>query len=102
MGTVNIYLLDKNNKRKYGLRLEECFPKSIAATELSYAPNNEIIKLTIDMNFRYWRTLDINQTTETEGLDFHRYHDHGPHNNLIGKNTPASLRKLTIDELGIT
>jgi len=102
VGTVNIYLLDKNNKRKYGLRLEECFPKSIAPTELSYAPNNEIIKLTIDMNFRYWRTLDINQTTETEGLDFHRYHDHGPHNNLIGKNTPASLRKLTIDELGIT
>ena len=101
VGTVNIYLLDKNNKRKYGLRLEECFPKSIAPTDLSYVSNNEIIKLSVDMNFRYWRTLDINQTTETEGLDFHRYHDHG-HNNMIGKNTPASLRKLTIDELGIT
>ena len=64
VGRVDIYLLDRRNQRKYGLRLEECFPKSIAQTELSYTSNNEIIKLTIDMNFRYWRTLDITQETE--------------------------------------
>ena len=96
VGTVNIYLLDKNNKRKYGLRLEECFPKSIAQTELSYASNNEIIKLSVDMNFRYWRTLDTTQDSALTTLpteDQHRFHDHG-HNNMIGKNTPASLRKL--------
>ena len=63
IGTVEIYLLDKNNQRKYGLKLYECFPKSIAQTDLSYASNNEIIKLTVDMNFRYWETLDITQET---------------------------------------
>ena len=64
IGTVDIYILDKNDQRKYGLRLHECFPKSIAPTELSYVSNNEIIKLSIDMNFRYWTSLDINQEKE--------------------------------------
>jgi len=63
IGSVFIYLLDKQDQRKYGLKLEECFPKSIAQTDLSYASNNEIIKLTVDMNFRYWKTLDITQET---------------------------------------
>jgi hypothetical protein len=64
-GSVDIYLLDKNNQRKYGLKLMECFPKSIAQTDLSYAANNEIIKLSIDMNFRYWITLDTTQTIKS-------------------------------------
>ena len=63
-GSVDIYLLDKNNQRKYGLKLMECFPKSIAQTDLSYASNNEIIKISIDMNFRYWITLDTTQTSK--------------------------------------
>ena len=61
IGSVEIYLLDKSGQRKYGLRLEECFPKNITQTELSYASNNEIIKLSVDMNFRYWISLDKNQ-----------------------------------------
>ena len=64
IGSVDIYLLDKNNQRKYGLKLMECFPKSIAQTDLSYASNNEIIKISIDMNFRYWITLDTTQTSK--------------------------------------
>ena len=63
IGRVDIYLLDRHNQRKYGLRLEECFPKSIGPTELSYATTNEIIMLPITMNFRYWTTLDITQKT---------------------------------------
>ena len=70
IGIVDIYILDKNNQRRYGLRLEECFPKSIAQTDLSYASNNEIIKLSIDMNFRYWTSLDIEQVPP----DFLRVH----------------------------
>jgi hypothetical protein len=62
-GRVEIYILDKQNKRRYGLKLMECFPKSIGPTELSYASNNEILRLTIEMNFRYWETLDQNQET---------------------------------------
>ena len=61
VGSVFIYLLDKQDQRKYGLKLWEAFPKSITQTELSYASNNELIKISIDMNFRYWTTLDITQ-----------------------------------------
>ena len=63
VGSVFIYLLDKQDQRKYGLKLWEAFPKSITQTELSYASNNELIKISIDMNFRYWTTLDITQET---------------------------------------
>ena len=63
VGSVFIYLLDKQDQRRYGLKLWEAFPKSIGATELSYASNNEMIKLSVTMNFRYWTTLDITQET---------------------------------------
>jgi hypothetical protein len=64
IGEVDIYLLDKNNQRKYGLKLMECFPKEIGPSDLSYAANSEIIKLPITMNFRYWTTLDTTQTSK--------------------------------------
>ena len=63
VGSVFIYLLDKDDQRRYGLKLWEAYPKSIAPTELSYLSNNEIIKLSVAMNFRYWTTLDITQDT---------------------------------------
>ena len=85
IGTVDIYILDKNNQRKYGLRLEECFPKSIAQTELSYASNNEIIKLSIDMNFRYWTSLD--RTQEIKSPPKTRAHSKD-----LPQNTPAIVR----------
>ena len=107
IGEVDIYLFDKNNQRKYALKLMECFPKSIAQTDLSYASNNEIIKLTIDMNFRYWITLDINQITSKETVAIHGTpghggsqgafaqhsgHNHGSHANLIRGALPAVSR----------
>ena len=45
--------------RMYGLRLYECFPKTIAASALSYITQNEVIKITVSMNFRYWKSLDL-------------------------------------------
>ena len=35
IGTVDIYVLDRENNRIYGLTLRECYPKSIAQTDLS-------------------------------------------------------------------
>jgi len=61
IGSVEIYLLDKQDKRRYGIKLWECFPKEIGPTDLSYGTNNEIIKLPVTINFRYWTTQDINQ-----------------------------------------
>jgi hypothetical protein len=91
VGSVDIYLLDRQDQRKYGLKLHECFPKEIGPTELSYASNNEIVRLSITMNFRYWTTLDQNQET-ARPIEI----TEGPKHNLIGKksNTPASVRAL--------
>ena len=49
---------DKKDKRRYGLRLIEAFPKTIEGTDLNQGTNNEIIKTSVSFSFRYWQTLD--------------------------------------------
>ena len=61
ISTVDIYVLDRQNQRRFGLKLHEAFPKTIAATELNQGTNNELIKLGVTFSFRYWTTLDINK-----------------------------------------
>ena len=61
IGTIDTYLLDKQNQRRYGLRIHEAFPKTITATDLNYGTNNEIIKISVSFSFRYWTPLNINQ-----------------------------------------
>jgi len=54
---VHIYLLDRKDQRRYGIKLMEAFPKTIEGTELNQASNNEIIKTTVSFSFRYWLSL---------------------------------------------
>jgi len=61
VGAVEIYLLDKQDQRRYGLKLWEAYPKTINATTLDMGANNEIIKVEISFSFRYWTSLDIKQ-----------------------------------------
>ena len=58
---VQIYLLDKQDQRRYGIRLHEAFPKTVGAVDLSQAPSSEIIKIPVTFSFRWWETLDINR-----------------------------------------
>ena len=58
---VQIYLLDKQDQRRYGIRLHEAFPKTIGAVDLNQAPSSEIIKTAVTFSFRWWETLDINR-----------------------------------------
>jgi len=55
---VDIYVLDKQDTQRFGIRLKEAFPKTINATDLSQSANNEIIKTSVNFSFRYWETLD--------------------------------------------
>jgi len=57
--TVEIYLMNRQDERKYGIKLMEAFPKTINGTELSQVSNNEIIKTPVTFSFRYWETLDF-------------------------------------------
>jgi hypothetical protein len=65
VGTVEIYLLNRQDERRFGIKLIEAFPKTIAGTDLSQATNNEIIKTSVSFTFRYWESLDQERSTTT-------------------------------------
>jgi hypothetical protein len=57
---IDIYVLDVQDARRYGLRLRECFPKEIGPASLDAGPAGDIIKIPVTMQYKYWETLDIN------------------------------------------
>ena len=63
VSTIEIYLLDRQDKRRYGLKLIEAYPKEIGPTDLSLGASTEIIKNTISFAYRYWTTLDNDRET---------------------------------------
>ena len=61
IGSVEIYVLDKQDQRRYGIKLHEAFPKTIGSNELSYGDEGSIMMLPISFTFRHWTSLDQNQ-----------------------------------------
>ena len=61
VSTIEIYLLDKKDTRRYGIKLFDAFPRTIGAIDLNYASNNEMIKTSVTFSFRYWETADTNR-----------------------------------------
>ena len=55
---IEIYLMDKNGKRLFGVKLHEAFPKTIGPTPLSNAQKNTLIKTEVSFVFRYWTPID--------------------------------------------
>ena len=58
VGIIEIYLMDKNGKRLFGVKLHEAFPKTIGPTPLSNAQKNTLIKTEVSFAFRYWTPID--------------------------------------------
>ena len=93
VGVVDIYLLDREDKRRYGIRLWEAFPKTINAIELGNDQTNAIIKTDVSMAFRYWDTLDIQrQPPNVLGRITDTVLDTVQRN--LNKNIPSSVRRL--------
>ena len=61
ISTVDVYVLDRQDNRRFGLKLHEAFPKTIAGTDLNQSANNELVKISVTFSFRYWTTLDIDR-----------------------------------------
>lgn len=57
VGSVDIHTMDETNKKVYGVKLVEAFPKSIAAQTLGYAQNNAYQTVDITFSYRYWKNL---------------------------------------------
>ena len=55
---IDIYILDRQDTQRFGVKLKEAFPKTIGPTDLNQSPSNEIIKTSVSFSFRYWETLD--------------------------------------------
>jgi len=59
VGEVDIFILNRQNERRFGIKLIEAFPKTIQGTALNMETQNEIITLPVSFSFRYWETLRI-------------------------------------------
>ena len=64
---IDIYILDRQDKRRFGLRLHECYPKNIDGTDLAQDSNDQIIKNTITFQYHHWTTLDKNRQEGRQG-----------------------------------
>ena len=69
IGSIEMYVLDKQNKRRYGLKLWEVFPKTIGANDLAYDSNDQLMLLPVSFTFRYWTSLDQNQNPDVNIFD---------------------------------
>ena len=56
-GFLEIYLLDEQNTRRYGVKLWDCFAKSVNAQNLDYSTINEQMKLDVSFSYHYWTNL---------------------------------------------
>jgi len=92
VGTMDIYLLNQNNRKTYGLRIEECFPKSIAGLDLQAGPGSEITKTTVGWTFRKWSPLDAESQQSLGGTLVDTFTQ--TVNRSLTKNIPAVVRKL--------
>ena len=69
VGEIQIFVLDKQDKRRYGLKLWEVFPKTIGGNQLSYGDNDTLMLTNVSFSFRYWTSLDQNQNPGTNIFD---------------------------------
>ena len=93
IGSMEIYLLDRQDVRRYGLKLWEVFPKTITATTLTAVEATEIIKTNVSFSFRYWTNLDQNQQApDIMGRIFETVINSAERN--ISRNIPRILNRL--------
>ena len=93
VGSMEIYLLDRQDVRRYGLKLEEVFPKTITATTLTAAEATDIIKTNVSFTFRYWTNIDQNQQgPDIVGRIFETVVNSAERN--ISRNIPRILNRL--------
>ena len=57
VGSMDIYLLDTNDRRRYGVQLVECFPTDMGQQALDYTPAGDIMTLSVTWSYRYWKNL---------------------------------------------
>jgi hypothetical protein len=62
---LDIYVQDTMDNDRYLVRLYEAYPKSVGAIQMSYE-SKDIMKLTVQMMFKYWRASDRRTNIPTQ------------------------------------
>ena len=57
-GQIDIFLLDEQNNRRYGVKMWDCFAKNVGAQQLDYSTINEQMKIDVTFSYRYWTNLN--------------------------------------------
>ena len=57
VGAIEIYSLDNDGARRYGVQLVECFPKTISAQNLDANPSSAPQTCEVSFSYRYWKNL---------------------------------------------
>ena len=101
VGTVEIYLLNRQDERRFGIKLIEAFPKTIDGTDLSQPASSEIIKTSVSFSFRYWETIDQNRSTSDRAGKLPPPHSEKifnmsakPATRNLSSNMPSSVSRL--------
>ena len=66
VGSVDVFQLNEQDERTYGVRLEEAFPKSINEISYGHANTNAINKLTVSFAYRKFRNLGTEEVNGGE------------------------------------
>ena len=54
---MQIFQLDQEDRRRYGVELVECYPINMAEQALDYSTQNAIQFLNVTWAYRYWKNL---------------------------------------------
>ena len=64
IGSVSVFVLDRQDKRRYGVRLEEAYPKSIDPIPLSYSSGSTINRVECQYNIGIGLKLKRNEVED--------------------------------------
>jgi len=94
VGKIQIYSLDNDGLRRYGVELIECFPKTIAAQQLDALPSTVAQTCDVTFEYRYWKNLTDERDLPQRINDSIRTVLANQVERELIKNIPKVLRKL--------
>ena len=57
VGTMQIFQLDQNDRRRHGVELVECYPSTVGELQADYGNLNSIYLMPVTWSYRYWKNL---------------------------------------------
>lgn len=69
---IKIDVEDTKDRKRYEVEMHECYPKSVGQIQVGYE-QKEIMKLTVSMNYKYWKSKSFLAPKETKESPWSRF-----------------------------